>query len=267
LNDDIDEQYRRAAADHASRPSDAVRRAVLAHSAAIAAERAALGAPDPPVRTVNRKWRPAVWGGLAAAGLAGLLLLPRLQEPPERAQAPPVPRAASPPLASPALQPAEPPSPTLQPAEPAPRAAQAAQEALAKLFEAAPSAARQSPQAAAASGGRAADGRQALQWQSKIQPNAGVNSAATLRRSAASGDLASLRTLLDEGADADGRDAAGRTALLLAVMQGHAAAVDLLLAHGANPNAEDTAGLRPLAAAMSAQRLDIAAALRRAGAR
>jgi Ankyrin repeats (many copies) len=70
--DDADERYRRASALDPSRPGDAVRRTVLAHAARLAAERA--HRPRAP-RTIV--WRPALFGTLAVAVLAGLVIAPR----------------------------------------------------------------------------------------------------------------------------------------------------------------------------------------------
>ncbi len=104
-DDEVDEQYRRASARDASRPSESVRHAVLRHAAELAAQRAAQGgpvqsAPDQNVlgagRTVDAgpvkfdfkqpaanewRWRPAAYGGLAAAALAGLLIAPHFLPP------------------------------------------------------------------------------------------------------------------------------------------------------------------------------------------
>jgi len=72
--DDVDDRYRRASALDPSRPSEAVRSAVLEHAAKLAAQRA----------EKNRRWRrPAIFGTLAAAALAGLLITPRLLPPRE----------------------------------------------------------------------------------------------------------------------------------------------------------------------------------------
>jgi hypothetical protein len=92
--------------------------------------------------------------------------------------------------------------------------------------------------------------------------------AATLRSAAESGDLPRLRALLAKRpTDLEARDPAGRSALLLAVLHGQAAAVDALLAAGADPNSAAADGTTPLQAARSAHEASIAAALRRAGAR
>src|SRR5450755_1328157 len=77
---DIDDEYRRASAQDPSQPSDSTRRTILAHAAALAAQRAA--GKDPVSADFRRpaanqsSWRPALIGTLAAAGLAGLLITP-----------------------------------------------------------------------------------------------------------------------------------------------------------------------------------------------
>ncbi|MGH8275235.1 MAG: hypothetical protein ACRETH_00915, partial [Steroidobacteraceae bacterium] len=94
--DDVDDQYRRASALDLSRPSEAVRDAVLAHAAQLAAKRAGRGAgagfASVPRAMPRRWWRPAVVGTLAAAALAGVVIAPRFLAPPE-------PRAAAAPSA------------------------------------------------------------------------------------------------------------------------------------------------------------------------
>lgn len=101
-SDDIDDLYRRAAAQDPSRPSDAVRQAVLAHAAQLAADRALTREPanaDTPGRITSMDKRPrrrprylsALVGTLAAAVLVGLLVIPRFlitpDAPPPRASA------------------------------------------------------------------------------------------------------------------------------------------------------------------------------------
>jgi hypothetical protein len=84
-SDDADELYRRASAQDAGGPSEAVRRAILQHSAQLAAERAAKN--NVARRAIKRPmrqawWRPAAFGTLAAAALAGLIVVPQFIRPP-----------------------------------------------------------------------------------------------------------------------------------------------------------------------------------------
>jgi ankyrin repeat protein len=83
----------------------------------------------------------------------------------------------------------------------------------------------------------------------------------SLRQAASRGDLRELRSLLDAGADIDSRDTDGRTALMLATLNGRLDAVQLLLAHGADRAIADTRGVTPLAAAIGARQTAIAEAL------
>jgi len=95
--DDVDDRYRRAAALDPSRPSEAVRNAILRHAENLAARRAGnagedadenVGATIEPGRPAQvRPWRrPAIFGTLAAAALAGLLITPRWLPPHEDAR-------------------------------------------------------------------------------------------------------------------------------------------------------------------------------------
>ena len=74
VSDDIDDRYRRESASDPSRPSDSVRQAVLAHAARVAA-----GSRK---SREMRNRRRGVFGLLAAAALAGLLVIPRFSKPP-----------------------------------------------------------------------------------------------------------------------------------------------------------------------------------------
>ncbi len=105
--DDIDDRYRRATALDPSRPSEAVRSAVLEHAANLLEQRAGnadenVGANVGAMRPAQiRRWRrPAIFGTLAAAALAGLLITPRFLPPREdsqkKAAESPAPRTAAP---------------------------------------------------------------------------------------------------------------------------------------------------------------------------
>jgi hypothetical protein len=140
--DDIDDLYRRAAAQDPSRPSDAVRQAVFAHAAQLAADRALTREPanaDTPGRITPMGKRPprrarylsTLVGTLAAAVFVGLLVIPRFlmtpDAPPPRVSAlSPVPAK---PVAAPAPAPSAPKASGLNPHEAAPpeRSAAAAQ--------------------------------------------------------------------------------------------------------------------------------------------
>jgi len=268
-DDDIDERYRRASADDTSGPSEAVRRAVLGHAAKLAAERRAIERPA----VKRRRWRPAAYGGLAAAAaLAGLLIVPHflpstapLNPAPIGATAPPAasaPAARAPTASAPAMR------------ESTPRRAQdsASVNALQRPAPAAEftggAAAKAAPQRPTpADSASAPRPSAALAGRASAGTGAPLDAAAALRQAAQSGDIPRLSALLEEEIDVDARDAAGRTALLLAVLRGQAAAVDVLLAHGADPNAADASGTTALAAAEVDHQAHIIAALRRAGAR
>jgi hypothetical protein len=84
-SDEVDALYRRASARDASRPSESVRRAVLDHAAQLAVDRAA--GKDSARRGTGLRakrqtwWRPAAYGTLAAAALAGFLVIPQYLAP------------------------------------------------------------------------------------------------------------------------------------------------------------------------------------------
>ena len=84
-SDDVDALYRRASARDAGRPSESVRRAILDHAAQLAVSRAA--AKDSALRRTGLRakrqswWRPAALGTLAAAALAGFLVIPQFLTP------------------------------------------------------------------------------------------------------------------------------------------------------------------------------------------
>jgi hypothetical protein len=312
-SDEVDALYRRASARDASRPSESVRRAVLDHAAQLAVNRAA--GKDSSRRgtglRVKRQawWRPAAFGTLAAAALAGFLIIPQYLTP----QAPINPTSS--PAPAPAPTPAPAPAVTsvhVQPQAvvvPEPRAAarndaaatddatqnvvvtaakrmpaedrkrQTVQDAAREPSVAgAPNApgapsAQDKAQSAARSVRSAASGTAALSYAPPPQPAPFASAApkmdpaAQLRQAAELGNVPALQALLGKQPVIDARDAGGRTALMLATLHGRTEAVEVLLSAGADPNAADARGTTPLQAAMAADQPDIAAALRRAGAR
>jgi hypothetical protein len=309
--EDVDDQYRRASALDPSRPSEAVRRAVLAHAARLAAERATRleGSKTKSTRTAVKQawWRPAILGTLAAAALAGLMIAPRFLVP----GAPPVaeaPRAqGTRPNTAPALV-AQ--APDTREDEPAPSAPAVGPERTAKPDAstrnadmlshtggarpkvdarvsggAAPVAAETASVAArtrrealstGAMVGRRETGQQRAPSDASLETaitaaprisEAAADPAAAVRRAAEIGDLSGLQMLLAKQTDVDSRDAAGRTALMLATLHGQTHAVAALLAYGADPNAAAADGTTPLQAARAGDHPAIVAALQRYGAR
>jgi len=283
--DDADDLYRRASALDESRPSELVRRRVLDHATQLAAERAAKNAPPgiASARGANRTWRPrrpAIFGTLAAAALAGLVITPRFFTPSAPPSAPPMATiSAAPPAADSRNQ--EAPAPAA-PEQRANRTAEPAAEFAAKDSPAKTQNMAAARSKTAASAGMQADARRdqdvastaASQAGALAQPMAPLaaarrssDPAAELRRAAQIGDLPQMQTLLDSEPLIEARDENGRTALMLAALHGQSQAVDVLLAHGADPNAADGHGTTPLQAAVAGDQQAIAAALRRAGAR
>jgi hypothetical protein len=276
--DDVGEEYRRASAFDPSRPSEKVRRAVLDHAAKLAAERApkrgGIGAKPRRPAANYTGWRAAIFGSLAAAGFAGILIAPHFLG----RQAPPV-------AVLTAAQKARPSDGAAPPAQ-APRAEYAPaarQDSIARQASGAARApaADSTPAAKPAPGiladqPRVAEADSALKSSASAARNASVpmppesrpvDPVAALRRAAEMGDTRELTALLDAPHDIDARDGGGRTPLLLAVLHGHARAVDVLLAHGADANAADARGTTPLQAAVAGDQQAIIRSLQRAGAR
>ena len=233
---DVDDHYRRASARDPSRPSESVRRAVLEHAARLAGEHAANTASarmrsSRPARS-RTWWRPAAFGTLAAAVLAGFLIAPRFLTP----RAPP--RSASAP-------------------------AQVSAEVQGKAAPSADSAAEFGANNAPANKVQSGAGAR-----SAAAPAARLmDLPAEVRRAAENGNVTELQSLLDNQPVINARDESGRTALMLATLHGQTAAVDALLARGADPNAADVRGMTPLQAAVAGNQPAIVAALQRAGAR
>jgi hypothetical protein len=302
-------------------PSETVRRAILEHARRVAVEHARSHSSGRTPAMLAARRRRTIFGALAAAVFAGLLVVPILRTPlvdkESRVAAPPNPPAASQPAQAPTLQFAPAPAPQSAQA-PAPRSAQAPAPRLAELkrndtadsgagaqrritadadkpkeaaraassssdytrqaeiepqvvggglpFPAAPSAApaMQAPASDAASAIAAAPAppsRQLARATTSL-----VERGESLRGAAAAGDVAAVNALLSSSFDVDARDRSGRTALMLAIVNGHAEVVDALLAHGAEVNAADTTGMRPLQMARAKGNEEIISSLLRAGA-
>jgi len=287
--DDVDDQYRRASVLDPSRPSEAVRRAVLAHAAELVAKRATRdeGSMIKSTRTAVHQawWRPAILGTLAAAALAGLVVAPRflaLRPPPAAAtpsaalvaQAPDTrtdERAASAPAVGPestakpraSTRSADMPTGRARPKVNAP-ASGATASAGAEPASVAEARQRRAPGNASTMTAIAAAPRVGA----AVAPTAApAEPAASFRRAAEIGDLSGLQRLLVKQTDIDSRDAAGRTALMLATLHGQTDAVAALLVYGADPNAPDGNGTTPLQAARAGDHRAIVVALQRYGAR
>jgi hypothetical protein len=300
--EDVDDQYRRASALDPSRPSEAVRRAVLAHAAQLAAERATRveGSSTKSTRTaVNQAWwRPAILGTLAAAALAGLMIAPRFLVQPAQVSQPntaPALAAQAPDTRAEERAPSAPavgPERTAKPgastrnsdmlsytggAQPKVNARASGGAAAAAAETASVAAqARGEGQSAGARAGRLEAGQQraprntSLATATSAAPRiseATADPAAAFRRAAEIGDLSRLQMLLEKQTDIDSRDAVGRTALMLATLHGQTNAVAALLAYGADPSAADADGTTPLQAARAGDHPAIVAALQRYGAR
>lgn len=148
-----------------------------------------------------------------------------------------------------------PPAPTVQadisaPAAVARSAAPAAPPAPAMAAAAPPAPMAAAPAAAAPAAAAAAEQRQeksaAPARSLRAEATGSLGLASALQQSARAGDLQQLERLLRQGAPLNAADPAGRTPLILAVMQGHTAVVQRLLAAGANTALIDKDGLNAL---------------------
>ena len=255
----LDAKYRRLAALSAGAPAEATRRAILAQARALAATRAP--------RTLRTRaallWaRPALFGALAAGVVAGLVVAPRWR-PPVTSPAPLEVRIA--PAATPAQST---PSGALTPEAPRIAAAPPAAPPLDRLRLQEPAAtAVPAPRAASSAAYAPSQPATAISNTTTAHIAAPELPGAQLRHAAEVGDLAQLEALSRGQPDLNARDARGRTALMLATVNGHANVVAALLAYGADPRQADAQGVTPLAAARAAGDAEIVAIFARYGLR
>lgn len=95
---------------------------------------------------------------------------------------------------------------------------------------------------------KAPDNTAALKQQEEAAPTA----ESILAKAATKGDLAKVRSLIEEGANVNVTDALGRTPLHMTAFYGRPKTAALLIASGANVNAKDRVGMTPLHAAVLA---------------
>lgn len=87
-----------------------------------------------------------------------------------------------------------------------------------------------------------------------------------LIRASAKGDLTLVKKLVEEGADVNGTDASGRTALLEAAWGGFAEIVKFILSRGASVNCADSTGFTPLMRAVEEKHAAVVTLLIKSGA-
>jgi uncharacterized protein YceK len=92
------------------------------------------------------------------------------------------------------------------------------------------------------------------------------NDAPPVVLAARDGDVATVRALLEQGADANAKTRGGRTALVIAAWWGHTPVVEALLAKGADMNATNPGGWTALMAAVRASHTAVAQVLLAKGA-
>jgi hypothetical protein len=289
--DDLDVAYRQLSQLDPGAPGAATRRAILTHAHKLARKRLQARAAASKNSWRGFSWRllgrPAAFGTLAAAIVAGLVIVPRYL-------LPDLPSVAPPPIdtiieySAPATnRPSAPASETapVATAEPSQRAAGHAATARSEAgVSAARAAAPPAPVATpgiaptpaapvGAMGGRdvhSADTPISNTTTTHVAASAAVattDAAAPFRHAAEVGDLVQLEALSRRQADLNARDGLGRTALMLAVLHHQTAAASALLAYGADPNGADANGVTPLQAARAQNAADLVAALRLYGAR
>ncbi len=265
-DDRVDDYYRQASALDQSRPSEAVRQAIVTHAAKLAVERTT----QRPVRSWPARswWNPAFFGSLAAASIVGFLVTPqlfRIGEPSEDRnipRAPPVPALSAPRPRAESSAPVRTEPVTDANAKANAKAAYDANIAVAKKSAGLDHglARNEVPVAASAQANLAAAGAA-----SAVPATAEVAAPPSARARQATD--AGVPTAMAEHADINATDAAGRTALMVAVVRNQADTVEDLLLRGADPNVADSYGKTPLEVAVENHQPAIIAALKRAGAR
>lgn len=269
--DELSLRYQEACAQDSRRPSERVRAAVHAHAAmVISAKQTELTRSTiqrPPAANQSR-WKLSLLASIAVLGLTGLLVMQFDRGTPEeqelglgrpRPSTTPAPATITPPLQSPAVaQATEGDNESVKKISRKPRAAPAPK---AKLTQPAMPAPVPERRALALMAGPASPPLSSTNLQSPATEPAPVTAgmsakladaanakdltALLLARSRA-GQLPQVERLLQQGALINAPDAAGRTPLILATMNGHTALVARLLALGANPSLTDDEGLTAL---------------------
>jgi len=303
-DDDMERRFQTGLQDEGG-PSEAVRRAILDNASRMAVEHARSQSGRRRSAMLPSRRRNTIFGALAAAVFAGLLVVPMLRAPVIHRQspvaAPPNWESAPQPVQAPAPQSAQPPAPRLAELERSNsthRGAGAQRRITAeadKPKEAAGPASSSSnygsqaktepqavggglpspavPPAAPAMQAPASDAASAItaapapsSRQLARATTSSVERGESLRAAAAAGDLAAVNALLGSSLDVNARDRSGRTALMLAILNGHADVVEALLARGADLDAADSSGARPLQMARAKGNEEIIDSLLRGGA-
>ena len=271
--DELTQRYLEASAQDARRPASRVREAVRAHAGNVIASTLDDAARPLDTRTPaanQSRWKISLLASIALAGITGLLVLqfdrgaPAEKElvfgRPDASPAAPLPE--SPPVKSDTGEKARsraapakaPPKPTASiqatPAAPALPAPTQAQESTNRA-DTAPAAEAGGSNAAVTTARTPAaqpgQGKLALRMpQARAKALASHDSEEAVREAARSGNTTELERLIAQGAPVNAPDEAGRTALMLAVMNKHAATVQRLLALGASAAVKDREGLTAL---------------------
>lgn len=252
-DDELLRRYREASEQESARPSAQVRSAVRAHAQRLAATTAAVPATTRAAANEAR-WKMSALATVAVVGLVGLLMLQFERETLEEqgiamGQRPaevPAPAAEQPPTpapesrttrSAPAALPAPLPDNARAPAHP-PATPPAAHSTLAKAI-AEPSVPRPPPSTSAApfllpQPHAHMAKRSAAQDSVMAEIRLGTPLPHALHEAARAGSTLQVESIIRQGTPVDTPDSEGRTALMLAAMNGHAATVGKLLALGAS---------------------------------